>query len=118
MAALRAAALRAITRLDHPDGPRADINPHTASVSPYALASMLTSDLRGDPVSEGVSRVVHMIAAGQPQRREARRDWLAWELERLGHARAARAVASLDFETGAVPPPGGFPLNLRLIPVP
>jgi hypothetical protein len=104
------AVLRAITRLNHPDGPRADIYSHTASVSPYALAPVLTSDLRGDPVSEGVSRAVHMIAAGKPQRREARRDWLAWELERLGHAEAAHAVASLDFETGAVPA-GGFPLN-------
>jgi hypothetical protein len=112
MAALRVAALRAIARLDHPDGPRADINPHTPGVSAYALASMLTFDFRGDQVGEDLSRVVHMIAAGKPERREARRDWLAWELGRLGHDDAARAVAALDFAgDGASPPPGGFPLS-------
>jgi hypothetical protein len=71
IAALRSTALRAISRLDHPDGPRADINPHTASLSSYVLASMLTFDFRGDPVSEDVSRVVHTIVAGKPERREA-----------------------------------------------
>ncbi len=108
MAALRVAALRAITRREHPDGARPDINPHTAGVSAYALASMLTFDTRGEQVSESLSRAVSMIATGNQERFEARRNWIAWELDRLGHEEAARAVRGLEY--GAPPPPGGFPL--------
>lgn len=112
VAALRTAALRAVCRLEHPDGLRTDMNPHTPEVSAYALASMLTFDFRGDPVSEDVDRIVHMIVAGAPERRGARRDWLAWELDRLGHADAARRPAGLDFDSAtAAAPAGKFPLN-------
>jgi hypothetical protein len=109
MAALRVAALRAITRREHPDGSRADINPHTADVSAYALSSMLTFDTRGEQVSESLSRAVSMIATGKQERFEARRNWLAWELDRLGHAEAGRMVSCLEY--GAPPPPDGFPLG-------
>lgn len=82
---LRTAALRAITRKEHPEGPRQDINPHTEAITTYALASMLTFDLRGDQVREDIPRLAHMIFAGQPERLETRRDWAAWELERIGY---------------------------------
>jgi hypothetical protein len=88
LALLRTAALRAITRKEHPEGPRQDINPHTETITTYALASMLTFDLRGDRASEDVSRLAHMIFAGGADRLEVRRDWAVWELERLGHPTA------------------------------
>lgn len=103
------AALRAITLREHPDGPRDDINPHTAGVSAYALASMLTFGTRGEQVSESLSRAVSMIATGKAERFEARRNWLAWELDRLGHAEAARTLVGLKY--GSPPPADGFPLS-------
>ncbi|HEY3690558.1 MAG TPA: hypothetical protein VGL46_09660 [Pseudonocardiaceae bacterium] len=89
---LREAALRAIWRLERPDSP-GDINPHTAGLTPYALASMLTFSRDGSSVaSGGLERVKQMIVAGKLEHRKVRRDWVAWELERLGHVDQARSV--------------------------
>ncbi|MCX4885977.1 hypothetical protein [Streptomyces sp. NBC_00847] len=96
LADLHEAALRAIWRLEKPDGPE-DVNPHTASVTSYSLASMLTFSADGSPISMGdaIDRVAHMIYAGKPERRETRRDWLVWELERLGRPDDAARLARL-----------------------
>ncbi|MGA5578360.1 hypothetical protein ACPCK9_26495 [Streptomyces koyangensis] len=98
LAQLREAALRAIWRLEQgADGP-GDINPHTGRTSSYALASMLTLYPAGDApaaVSDTLGRVAHMVFAGKPQHREARRDWTVWELERLGHTAAAERFTDL-----------------------
>ncbi|MDS0140611.1 MULTISPECIES: hypothetical protein [unclassified Amycolatopsis] len=92
--ALREAGLRAIWRLEQKDGP-GDINPHTARMTSYALASMLTFSADGSPirVGDGFERVKQMVFAGMPERRESRRDWVVWELDRLGYAAQARALA-------------------------
>lgn len=98
LAQLREAALRAIWRLEQgPDGP-GDINPHTARTSSYALASMLTFHPGGGAPAiepDPVYRVAHMVFAGKPHNREARRDWTVWELERLGHPAVAERFADL-----------------------
>jgi hypothetical protein len=90
--ALREAALRSIWRLDRPGGPGEDVNPHTGQVTPYALASMLVFSPDGAPVGESFDRVVHMIQAGQPERRDSRRDWVAWELSRIGRDDLAKSL--------------------------
>lgn len=98
VADLRTAALRAICRKEHADGPLKDINPHTLDVTAYSLASMLTFDAHGERVTESLGRLVHMIWAGKPERIESRRRWAAWELDRLGHTAAARLLSDLTPE--------------------
>jgi hypothetical protein len=93
--------------MDHPDGPRQDANPHTADLSPYALASMLTFSQDGSPVEvvDPISRIAHMTYAGKPDRARARRDWAVWELKRMGAEAEARRLAELvDSRGGAVVP--------------
>lgn len=92
--ALREAALRAIWRLEQPNGP-GDVNPHTQRVTSYALASMLTFSADASPIvmGDGFERVKQMIFAGKPERQEPRRDWVVWELHRLGYEEQARSLA-------------------------
>lgn len=84
---LRAGALRAIYCMEHRDGPREDLNPHSQhpALTPYALSSML--------VGVTFDHIAHMIYAGYPERVETRRNWTVWELEHAGYPDLARAVA-------------------------
>lgn len=97
MAELREAALRAIWKLERPEGPGQDINPHTAGIDSYTLASMLTFSARGDRVEVGdpIDRLAHMIYAGTPERIQSRRAWVIWELERLAEGDQAQRLAHL-----------------------
>jgi hypothetical protein len=85
-----------------------DINPHTVEVTPYALAGMLEFSSRGEPVDVGdvVERIAHMIYAGKPDRVQGRRDWIVWELNRLGAADWAQRIGYLvDTQGETVPLP-------------
>ncbi|MEU2740935.1 hypothetical protein ABZ656_37740 [Streptomyces sp. NPDC007095] len=94
LAGVREAALRAIWRLEQPGSP-GDVNPHTSRMTPYALASMLTFSADGSEIHLGdvLARLEMMIFTGTPERREPRRDWTVWELERLGFTESARYLA-------------------------
>ncbi|MGX9891197.1 hypothetical protein [Streptomyces sp. NPDC002276] len=94
LAGLREAALRAIWRMEQPNSP-GDVNPHTSRLTPYALASMLTfsADASGIHVGDVLSRLEMMIFTGMAERREPRRDWTVWELERLGYTESGRYLA-------------------------
>ncbi|MFK0291931.1 hypothetical protein ACIQU6_15865 [Streptomyces sp. NPDC090442] len=84
---VQAAALRAINALLAGD-PAADANPHTVRLTARCLASAFSAV----SVGAGAEEMVRALSTVEAGLRAPCRDWLVWELRRLGRAGSARRL--------------------------
>ncbi|MFB7631925.1 helix-turn-helix transcriptional regulator [Streptomyces sp. NPDC056149] len=92
--ALQAAALRAVSALLGGD-PAADANPHTGRLTARCLASAFSAV----PLGAGAEELVRALSTVEAGLRAPCRDWVVWELRRLGHVESARRLVERGFRT-------------------
>ncbi|MFE6685023.1 helix-turn-helix transcriptional regulator [Streptomyces sp. NPDC057743] len=92
---LRAAALRAISALLDGDA-ASDANPHTVRLTARCLASAFSAV----PSGAGTEEMRRALSTVEEGLRAPCRDWVVWELRRLGCAGCARPLAQWDLRVG------------------